>query len=312
MRRILIFSTAALWVTLALTGCSASAGASSDSPAIDSPAIDSPGITTEQAPLLSRDGRELTGGDAIATDSTVDATADSDRQVIVTGYVTITVDKPVDAAADAVRIVEQSGGRVDGRAETAPVNGNDGSATLTIRVPSDTLTATLDKLRKLGAVQEVSLESADVTMETQDLDARITALSASVDRLLTLLSTAADTENLITLETAISDRQAQLESLESQRRYLADQVSLSTITLNLVSDFTAPTPEPDNFFDGISAGWASLVAFFAGLLVVFGVLLPWLIFLGIIALVVVVILRRRSARAPQPAAEQPASTPATD
>ena len=303
MRRILIFSTAAVWVTLALAGCSASSDASSDSPAIDSP-----GITTEQAPLLSRDGSELTGGDSIAADST----ADSDRQVIVTGYVTITVDKPVDAAADAVRIVEQSGGRVDGRSETAPVNGNDGSATLTIRVPSDTLTATLDKLRKLGAVQEVSLNSADVTMETQDLDARITALSASVDRLLTLLSTAADTENLITLETAISDRQAQLESLESQRRYLADQVSLSTITLNLVSDFTAPTPEPDNFFDGISAGWASLVAFFAGLLVVFGVLLPWLIFLGIIALVVIVILRRRSARTPQPAAEQPASTPATD
>ena len=303
MRRILIFSTAAVWVTLALAGCSANSGASSDSPAIDSS-----GITTEQAPLLSRDGGELTGGDSIAADST----ADSDRQVIVTGYVTITVDKPVDAAADAVRIVEQSGGRVDGRAETAPVNGNDGSATLTIRVPSDTLTATLDKLRKLGAVQEVSLNSADVTMETQDLDARITALSASVDRLLTLLSTAADTENLITLETAISDRQAQLESLESQRRYLADQVSLSTITLNLVSDFTAPTPEPDNFFAGISAGWASLVAFFAGLLVVFGVLLPWLIFLGIIALVVIVILRRRSARTPQPAAEQPASTPATD
>ena len=312
MRRILIFSTAAVWVTLALAGCSASSGASSDSPASGSPAIDSPGIITEQAPLLSRDGGELTGGDSIATDSTADATADSDREVIVTGYVTITVDKPVGAAADAVRMVEQSGGRVDGRAETAPVNGNDGSATLTIRVPSDTLTATLDKLRELGAVQEVSLNSADVTMETQDLDARITALSASVDRLLTLLSTAADTENLITLETAISDRQAQLESLESQRRYLADQVSLSTITLSLVSDFTAPTPEPDNFLDGISAGWASFVAFFAGLLVVFGVLLPWLVFLGIVALVVIVILRRRSMRAPQPAAELPASTPTTD
>ena len=306
MRRILIFSTAAVWATLALTGCSASSGASSDSPS----------MTTEQAPLLSRDSGEKTAGDSIATDSTTgsttDATADSDRQVIVTGYVTITVDKPVDAAADAVRIVEQSGGRVDGRSETAPVNGNDGSATLTLRVPSDTLTATLDKLRELGAVQEVSLNSADVTMETRDLDARITALSASVDRLLTLLSTAADTENLILLETAISDRQAQLESLESQRRYLADQVSLSTITLNLVSDFTAPSPEPDNFFEGISAGWASFVAFFAGLLVVFGVLLPWLVFLGIVALVVIVILRRRSMRAPQPAAELPANTPTTD
>ena len=308
MRRILILSTVAVSVTLALAGCSASSGASNDSPRIVSP-----NISTEQAPFVSRDGSELTGGQSAPGDSIAnDSIADAARQVIVTGYVTITVDKPVDAAADAVRIVEQSGGRVDGRSETAPVNGNDGSATLTLRVPSDTLTATLDKLRELGAVQEVSLNSADVTMETQDLDARITALTASVDRLLTLLSTATDTENLVTLETAISDRQAQLESLESQRRYLADQVSLSTLTVNLVSDFTAPTPKPDNFFDGISAGWTSFVAFFAGLLVMVGVLLPWLVFLGIIALIVVVILRRRSSRTPQPTAKQPTSTPTVD
>ncbi len=226
-----------------------------------------------------------------------DSIAESDRQVITTGWVTITVDKPVDAAAEAVRIVEQSGGRVDGRTETAPVNGNAGSATLILRIPSSTLTATLDKLRDLGAVQEVSLNSADVTMETQDLDARIKAMSASVDRLLALLSTATDTENLITLETAISDRQAQLESMESQRRYYADQVSLSTISVNLISEFTAPTPDPDNFFDGIAAGWASFVAFFAGLLVAFGVALPWLVFVGLITLIVVLIVRRRTKKA---------------
>ncbi|MBC7589431.1 MAG: DUF4349 domain-containing protein [Salinibacterium sp.] len=289
MRRILIFPTAAVWVTLALAGCSASSGGSSDSPGIDSPSV-----STEQAPFVSRDGGELTDGESAAGDSlATDSTADSDRQVIVTGYVTITVDKPVDAAADAVRIVEQSGGRVDGRSETAPVNGNDGSATLTLRVPSDTLTATLDKLRELGAVQEVSLNSADVTMETQDLDARITAMSASVDRLLTLLSTATDTENLIALETAISDRQAQLESMQSQQRYYDDQVSLSTVTLNLVSEFTAPVAEPDTFLSGLIAGWNAFVAFFAGLLVAIGVLLPWLVFLGIVAVVVIFVVKRR-------------------
>ncbi len=276
MRRILILPAAAVLATLALAGCTANPSASNGGAGIGS---------SESAPSVLREG-----ADTVAPDSK----AFVDRQVITTGYVTITVDKPVDASAEAIRIVEQSGGRVDGRSETAPINGNDGSATLTLRIPSDTLTATLAKLRELGAVQEVSLNSADVTMETQDLDARINAMRASVDRLLTLLSTATDTANLITLETAISDRQAQLESMESQRRYYADQVSLSTLTLNLVSDFTAPTAEPDNFFDGIVAGWSSFVAFFSGLLVAFGVLLPWLVFLGIIAVVIVVIVRRRS------------------
>lgn len=274
----MILPTTAVLVTLALAGCSASPGSSMG-------AGDSP--PSEGAPSVSRNGVELVAPEAAA---------DSTRQVITTGYVTITVDKPVDASAEAVRIVERSGGRVDGRTETAPVNGNDGSATLTLRIPSDTLTATLEKLRTLGAVQEVSLNSADVTMETQDLDARITAMTASVDRLLALLSNATDTENLITLETAISDRQAQLESMESQRRYYADQVSLSTVTLNLVSDFTAPTANPDNFFDGLAAGWNSFVAFFAGLVVAFGVLLPWLIFLAIVTVIVAVVVRRRRKR----------------
>lgn len=218
--------------------------------------------------------------------------ASADRQVITTGYVTVTVSKPLDAATEATRITEQAGGRVDGRSEYAPVNGNQGSATLTLRIPASALTATLDKLKALGAVQEVSLNASDVTMETQDLDARITALRASVDRLLGLLATASDTDTLIKLETAISDRQGELESLESQQRYYADQVSMSTVTLNLVSEFTAPAAEPDSFLSGIVAGWNAFVGFFAGLLVVLGVLLPWLIFAGIVTFLVIFFVRR--------------------
>lgn len=240
-----------------------------------------------------------------ALDESVDSTQSVvDRQVITTGWVTITVDKPLDAASEAVKITEGVGGRVDGRTEYAPVNGDQGSATLTLRLPADSLTQTLEKLKELGTVQEVSLNAADVTMQTQDLDARISALSASVDRLLTLLSSAVDTDTLIQLETAISDRQGELESLESQRRYFADQVALSTVTLNLQSVSAAPAQEPDTFLDGLVAGWNSFIAFFAGLIVVIGVLLPWLVFLGIILGIVLFVLKRRKPRHP----EQPDAT----
>ena len=285
----MLIPTAVIVATLALAGCSAGAtSGSSDS----SSGSDSTGSSESRGTAVMPEGAPGVATDSVALAPTAN-TATSDRQVITTGFVTITVDEPMDAATKAIRIVEQSGGRVDGRAETAPVNGNKGSATLTLRIPSDSLTTTLDTLRTLGAVQEVSLNSADVTMETQDLDARIRAMSASVDRLLALLSTATDTATLVTLETAISDRQAQLESMQSQQRYYADQVSLSTVTLNLVSDFTGPIAEPDNFFSGLVAGWNGFVAFFAGLLVALGVAMPWLVLLGIIATVVVLALKRR-------------------
>jgi len=279
MRRILL-PTALLATALVLTGCSAAGGPSSSDQ------------SAPQAPVA------VDGGGGQEFSSTADTAAPGvDRQVITTGWVTVKVESPLDAAREAVRITERAGGRVDGRSEYAPQGDSDGgSATLTLRVPADDLTGILDDLKALGQVQEVSLNSSDVTMETQDLDARISALSASIDRLLALLATATDTDALITLETAISDRQAELESLEAQRRYLADQVAMSTITLQLVTETVVPEPEPATFWDGLVAGWNGFVGFFSGLLVVLGVLVPWLILGAIVTLVVVVLVRRARAR----------------
>lgn len=280
MRRTFIIPTALVLTALALAGCSAAGGSRDESYTQSDSGVSAP--------------EAATGSESADTDGGTDGTRTDviDRQVITTGYVTVTVDEPLDAASEAIRITESVGGRVDGRNEYAPTDGDKGSATLTLRLPAETLTATLDKLKELGEVQEISLSSNDVTMATQDLDARITALSASVDRLLALLATAQDTDTLIALETAISDRQAQLESLQSERRYYADQVALSTITLNLISEADTPVTEPDTFLSGLEAGWNAFVGFFAGLLVALGVLLPWLIFAGIITFVIIVLVRR--------------------
>ena len=284
MRRTLTIPAALLLAALTLTGCSAG---SNESATDYSDGSAGGGVS---APALSE------GGDAV-TDS---EGATVDRQVIVTGWVTVTVDEPSEAATEAIRIAESIGGRVDSRSEYAPIDGDKGSATLTLRLPAESLTATIDKLTALGEVQEISLNTDDVTMVTQDLDARIAALSASVDRLLALLATAKDTDTLIQLETAISDRQAQLESLQSERRYYADQVSLSTITLNLVSVADAPVKQPDTFVTGIVAGWNAFVAFFQGLLVVLGVLLPWIVLAGLITALVVWLIKRRQAKTETP------------
>lgn len=288
MRRTLFITTALALSALALSGCSA--GVSEVAP----------GDTQEYLVEGATDGRvgtaeSLTEG-GIAYDATI---ADTGRDVITTGYMTVTVKSPDEASTDAIRITESVGGRVDGRSEYAPRDGDRGSATLTLRIPASELTVTLDKFKELGTLQEVSTNSNDVTMESRDLEARITALDASVDRLLALLTKAEDTDTLIQLETAISGRQGELESLKSQKRYFDDQVAMSTLTLSLVSVADAPSIEPDDFFAGIVTGWNSFVAFFAGLLVLVGVLVPWLVFGAIIAGIVVLIVRskRRSRRA---------------
>lgn len=238
------------------------------------------------------------------------ALVQQDRSIVTTGSITVTADDPIDAAEEAVRIVEGVGGRIDARTETAPTKGNRGAATLTLRVPSATLTATVHRLKALGTNENVALTSVDVTTQVQDLDARISALRASVDRLTALLSTATDTEVLIKLETAISERQGNLESMEAQQRGLADQVSLSTIELSLVSVADAPVQTPDTFWSGLAAGWAAFTGFVGFLLVAAGVLLPWLAVAAVAAgiTVLVVRLRRRAAAGNASRSEPPSAS----
>src|SRR5690606_20451560 len=83
---------------------------------------------------------------------------------------------------------------------------------VTIRVPSDDLTAVIDELAEHGGVVASSIARQDVTSTTIDLRARIDATRASVQRLTELMSQSGTVSELIEAEVALTDRQAQLES----------------------------------------------------------------------------------------------------
>ena len=270
MKRILL-PTVLLAVAVSLAGCTSS-----------------PSTVDQVAPM--------TGEGSRTSDAASEATlAEDSRSVVTTGSMTVTADDPIAAATDAVTIVEAAGGRVDARTENAPTENDNGSATLSLRIPSTSLTATLDELKTLGDTENVSVNAVDVTTQSQDLAARISALRASVDRLTALLATATDTKVLIELETAISERQGNLEAMEAQQRDLADQVALSSIELSLISPTDAPVTPPDSFWSGVLAGWTALTGFFGFVLVALGVLTPWLVLAGVLAVVALLVLRRRRA-----------------
>lgn len=270
---------ALLAATLLLAGCSAGAGVTGDGGAVS----DEGGAPT--AP-------EMQGGDAAADGDAPGFSEDSpDRDVIVTGSMTVTAEDPIAASRDAVRIVESAGGRIDGRTEYAPSNGDAGSASLVLRIPAERLQEVLDDLADLGRADEISTSTSDVTVLVTDLESRIETQRGIIDRLNTMFAQAKTIDDLITLETTIAQHQATLEDLEAQQRSVSDQVALSTISLYLRSEAEAPKQEPMDFLSGLSAGWTAFVAFFSGLLVALGVLLPWLVAAGIISAAIVLIVR---------------------
>ena len=288
-------ATAIVLAALVLAGCS-SAGSNS---ATD---LESGGFVGQPAPGT------IDGTVEGAVGGTTSDTQAANRDVITTGSVSLTVEDPIKAAQDAVTITEQANGRVDSRTEnpgtdsgiqnpipydgmTYPIQpGPMPSAFLTLRIPSDELDRTLTELKKLGTVNYVSFNASDVSQQTQDLDARITSLGASVDRLLSLMSQATNTTDLIAIEGVLSARQSELESLKSQRDYLSDQIDYSTLNLELYGEGIIAPGSPDDFWTGVIAGWNALLATLGGALVVFGVALPWLIVLGAVGVIVLLII----------------------
>lgn len=264
-----------------MAACSGSGGGSDSGVSVDSDGGD---VASEE----SAPGRDT-------------SVEDSDRQVIVTGSLSLRVDDALDAADQAARIVREAGGRVDDRSEQVPVDETPASAYLTVRIPADDLDDTLEDLRTLGEVRELSLNRQDVTLQFTDLDARIQALEISVTRLEGLMSEAGSITELLAAEAALAERQAELDSLTAQRTYLGEQVALSTIYLSLLPRATTPAPAPGGFWGGVQTGWSALVTFFNQVLVVLGVLVPWIILAGVV-LVIVWVVRRTLPKKPRPPA----------
>lgn len=215
----------------------------------------------------------------------------SEREVITTGSISVTVTQPRESAAKLSSYVESLGGRVDNRNENG-TSGNAG-ASLQVRVPAAKVSTMLERLKTYGTVDDVSMENEDVTTVSQDLDARIDALRISVERLQAILAKAATSKEVISAENALTKRQEQLESLQSQKRSLSGQVELSTLSVDFNQKATVGSVEPGGFTGGLRDGWNALVSTLNNLVELFGILLPWLAIAAVVGAAARLLTRRK-------------------
>jgi hypothetical protein len=222
--------------------------------------------------------------------------------IVTTGSVRMTVSDPISAADSFAATTVDAGGHVDARTDQS--GSSTPSVTMTLRIPSDRVDAVLAKIDDLGVVDTKSINYDDVTSQRVDLDARIKALQTSVNRLLDLMNKATSTEDLLAAESSLTQRQAELDSLQAQRATLGDQISYATITVDLS---TEPSVSRVGFVGAIEQGWRALVSTASGLTHLIGFLLPWIpVFLVLAAAFWALRRTRRRRRVPVMAGPSPA------
>ena len=213
------------------------------------------------------------------------------RDIVTTGSVQMVVAEPTQVADRLVSAVTDAGGRVDSRSERS--GSSSPTVDLVLRIPADKLDGVLADAKKLGTVESMSIGHTDVTSQRVDLDARIEALQTSVNRLLELMGRAGNVADLLAAESSLTQRQAELDSLRAQRAALGDQISYATINVNLSAK---PTVTHGGFLGALERGWQSLLSAVHGVVVTVGFLIPWIPVLAVLALVIVVVLRRKPFR----------------
>lgn len=238
------------------------------------------------ADLAAPGSAEESGG--AAADSGLDKTAPAaarsvvrTRSVIMTGEVTLTSKDLEKVRGQVDDLMTALGGSVDNEQTSNDRTGRVEQSTLVLRVPVDKFDVAKKALMGMGKLKTSDASSKDVTTQVIDIDERVQTLQASLDNLQRYQSSAKDVKDLLDYEEKITVRQSELQSLKAQQSYLADQSSMSTITLNL-SRPEKYVPPPDaledaGFLAGLEAGWSALGDFVVVALTVLGALLPFLV-----------------------------------
>lgn len=307
MRRLrLLAGTAALG--LALLACSdgddaETADESAAGRAEPEAAMDDAGDAAENAPADEPaagddSGEEAADGDAGGSGTTsVDQTsiqaAEDGRHVIYNVDLYIETNNLARSTQQAIALAESAGGFVS-REDTY----GDESATLTLRVPADDHASIVTQLENLGEVVERSRHAQDVTSEVVDVDARIQSQERSIARIRQLLDDAGDLDDVVSIESELARREADLDSLLSRQAELSSLTTLATITVTFAQEGAAHEDDPEDaptFLSGLESGWKAFVAAVTYVSAGLGAVLPFLALGAVVGAPFLILRRRRNA-----------------
>ena len=168
-------------------------------------------------------------------------------------------------------------------------------ADMMIRVPAENLDGFLEQIGENAVVTSTREETENVTLQYVSTKSRVEALETEQKRLLELLEEAGNMEDLLTIESRLTDVRWELENYASQLRVLDNQVDYSTVYLNInevdkpkvVTERTVWQKIGDGFRENAGDMWDGLVNFFIWVLTA----IPYLVPMALIVAAVFLLLR---------------------
>ncbi len=243
---------------------------------------------------------ETEEGKGVASTDGIESVATTSQKLIKTVSMTMET-KEFDPLLENIRSkVDELGGYI----ESSEISGSSyysvyesRYAWMKLRVPSDKLDGFVTIVSELGNVTNKNESVQDITLQYVDVESHKKALETEQDRLLELLEKAETMEDIIAIESRLSEVRYELQSYGSTLRTFDNQVSYSTVDLSIHEvERVAPVVEKltfaqeiqyrlsDNFYD-IGQGIRNFAIWFISSL-------PYLFMWAVVILVLVRLVRK--------------------
>ena len=218
------------------------------------------------------------------------------------------------AAADLRTLVEVLGGYFE---QAAVHNYGSGyrSGDYTVRVPADQFQPFLDRVGTLCHVTYQEQTSENVSEAYYDAESRLATQRTKLERLQNLLAQAENMEDIITIESAISDTELEIERLTGTLRQYDALVDYATVHLSLQEVYQlSNVEEPATSFASrmgaaFASGWRGFVGALESLAVALAYGWVWLLLLAAAGTAAGRILWKRRRRERQAASKEPENKP---
>ena len=288
MKRKLFALTLALLLVLSLAACGGSKSAefTAEAPAADM-----------AYPMAPTEAEEYLGFDSGSTASGGGAAYPTGQKLIRTAQMNLETTDFEKAVQGLTDLTEQMGGYFESSSVGKRSNGR--WAEYTVRIPAEKYQAFLDQAGELCHETWRDAQQEDISERYYDTQGRLKTQQIKLERLQALLAKAENMEDIITIESAISETEQMIDDLSGTLRHYDGQVDYATVSISLSEVYKLSNVEevPDSFMSRLgkafSGGWSNFTDAIENFAVALAYGWMWVLILVVVAVAVVRVLRKR-------------------
>ena len=170
---------------------------------------------------------------------------------------------------------------------------------LTVRIPAEKLDSFISDMDGVSNIVSNKETTEDVTLSYVENESRVKALETEQTRLLELLAKAETMDDILQIESRLTDIRGELEAVKGTLRVYDNLVNYSTVYLDIdeVVEYTEPEPET------LVKSWKNMVRALGNFLVFLVVALPYLLPFAVVIAVIVLLVKlsnKKKAKKKQP------------